>query len=38
MQSTITSKIQTAIPKEIRKSLNLSVKELLDWKDINGKI
>ena len=32
MLSTITSKFQTTIPKEIREGLNLSVKDLLEWK------
>jgi AbrB family looped-hinge helix DNA binding protein len=38
MQSTITSKFQTTIPKQIRESLNLSVKDMLEWKIVNGKI
>jgi len=32
MLSTITSKFQTTIPKKIREGLNLSVKDLLEWK------
>jgi AbrB family looped-hinge helix DNA binding protein len=32
MQSTITSKYQTTIPKAIRERLNLSVKDTLEWK------
>jgi len=38
MQSTITSKFQTTIPKQIRESLNLSVKDRLEWNIVNGKI
>ena len=38
MHSTITSKFQTTIPKQIRDSLNLSVKDMLEWEIVNGKI
>jgi len=38
MQSTITSKFQTTIPKQIRENLKLSIKDVLDWKVVNGKI
>lgn len=32
MQSIITSKYQTTIPKAIRENLGLSVKDALEWK------
>jgi AbrB family looped-hinge helix DNA binding protein len=32
MQSVITSKYQTTIPKAIREKIGLSVKDALDWK------
>jgi AbrB family looped-hinge helix DNA binding protein len=32
MQSVITSKYQTTIPKAVREKLGLSVKDALDWK------
>ncbi len=37
MQSVITSKYQTTIPKAIRDNLGLSVKDALEWKLENGK-
>jgi bifunctional DNA-binding transcriptional regulator/antitoxin component of YhaV-PrlF toxin-antitoxin module len=37
MQSTITSKFQTTIPKTIRQSLALSVNDTLEWKFDHGK-
>ncbi len=38
MKSIITSKYQTTIPKAIRVSLGLSVKDALEWKVEGGKI
>ena len=38
MQSIITSKYQTTIPKAIREDIGLSVKDALDWKVEKGKI
>jgi len=38
MQSVITSKYQTTIPKAIRENIGLSVKDSLDWKVKRGKI
>lgn len=38
MQSVITSKYQTTIPKAIRDNLGLSVKDTLEWKLENGKV
>lgn len=38
MESTVTSKFQTTIPKNIREQLNISVKDTLDWEIENGKI
>lgn len=38
MQSIITSKYQTTIPKAIRENLGLSVKDALEWKVEKGKI
>ena len=38
MQSTITSKYQTTIPKTIRERLGLSVKDILEWKVEKGRI
>ena len=38
MQSIITSKYQTTIPKAIRENLRLSVKDALEWKVDNGKV
>ena len=37
MQSVITSKYQTTIPKAIRVQLKLSVRDTLEWKVENGK-
>ena len=37
MQSVITSKYQTTIPKKIRMQLKLSVSDTLEWKVENGK-
>lgn len=37
MQSVITSKYQTTIPKNIRLQLKLSVSDTLEWKVENGK-
>ncbi|MGD1151713.1 MAG: AbrB/MazE/SpoVT family DNA-binding domain-containing protein [Syntrophales bacterium] len=38
MQSLITSKYQTTIPKAIRETLGLSVKDALEWKVEEGKV
>jgi len=38
MQTVITSKFQTTIPKAIREKLNLSSKDTLDWQIHRGKI
>lgn len=38
MQTVITSKYQTTIPKAIRENLNLSINDALEWKVENGKI
>lgn len=38
MQSLITSKYQTTIPKAIRENLGLSVKDALEWKVEKGKV
>jgi AbrB family looped-hinge helix DNA binding protein len=38
MQSTITSKFQTTIPKAIRENLALGVNDTLEWKVDHGKI
>ncbi len=38
MQSLITSKYQTTIPKAIRENLGLSVKDALEWKLEGGKV
>lgn len=38
MQTVITSKFQTTIPKKIREKLFLSVKDTLDWKMEDGRI
>ena len=38
MQSVITSKFRTTIPKEVRELLNLSVYDTLEWKIYQGKI
>ena len=37
MKSSITSKFQTTIPKDIRENLKISVNDALDWKIENGK-
>ena len=38
MQSVITSKFQTTIPKAVRESLKLSVQDALKWKIERGKV
>jgi AbrB family looped-hinge helix DNA binding protein len=38
MQSTITSKYQTTIPKAIREKMGLSMKDALEWKIEKGKV
>jgi AbrB family looped-hinge helix DNA binding protein len=38
MQSIITSKYQTTIPKTIRENIGLSVKDVLEWRVEKGKI
>jgi AbrB family looped-hinge helix DNA binding protein len=38
MQSVITSKFQTTIPKDIRERLKLSIHDTLEWKVDRGKI
>jgi AbrB family looped-hinge helix DNA binding protein len=38
MQSVITSKYQTTIPKVVREHLGLSVKDAIEWKVEKGKI
>ena len=38
MQSLITSKYQTTIPKAIRENLGLAVKDALEWKLEKGKV
>ena len=38
MQTVITSKFQTTIPKKIREQLKLEVHDALDWKVNQGKI
>lgn len=38
MQSVITSKFQTTIPKDIRERLKLSIHDTLEWKIDRGKI
>jgi len=37
MQSVITSKYQTTIPKDIRQQLKLSVSDTLEWRIENGR-
>jgi AbrB family looped-hinge helix DNA binding protein len=37
MQSTITSKYQTTIPKRIRDNLGLSIKDSIEWKLEGGR-
>jgi AbrB family looped-hinge helix DNA binding protein len=38
MQSVITSKFQTTIPKAVRENLKLSLRDSLEWKIEKGKI
>ncbi len=38
MQTVISSKYQTTIPKKIREQLSLSVRDTLDWKVKDGRI
>jgi len=38
MQSVITSKFQTTIPKNVRERLKLSIHDTLEWKVDRGKI
>ena len=38
MQSIITSKFQTTIPKAVRENLKISVKDALEWKIVRGKV
>ncbi|MCI5132594.1 MAG: AbrB/MazE/SpoVT family DNA-binding domain-containing protein, partial [Candidatus Electrothrix sp. EH2] len=38
MQTVITSKFQTTIPKKIREKLLLSVKDTLNWEIEDGRI
>jgi AbrB family looped-hinge helix DNA binding protein len=38
MQSVITSKFQTTIPKDVRERLNLSIHDTLEWRVDRGKI
>ena len=38
MQSTITSKYQTTIPKAIREKMGLAMKDALEWKIEKGKV
>ena len=38
MQSVITSKFQTTIPKDVRERLKLSIHDTLDWSVDNGRI
>ena len=38
MRSLITSKYQTTIPKTIRETLGISVKDALEWKVEKGKV
>jgi len=38
MQSVITSKFQTTIPKAVRETLKLSVQDALEWKIERGKV
>jgi AbrB family looped-hinge helix DNA binding protein len=38
MQSIITSKYQTTIPKAIREKMGLSMKDALEWKVEKGKV
>jgi len=38
MQSVITSKFQTTIPKDVRERLKLSIHDTLEWKVDQGKV
>lgn len=38
MQSVVSSKFQTTIPKSIRENMNLSVSDTLEWTIADGKI
>jgi AbrB family looped-hinge helix DNA binding protein len=38
MESTITSKYQTTIPKAVRENLDLMINDTLEWKIDQGKI
>jgi len=38
MQSVITSKFQTTVPKDVRERLKLSIHDTLEWKIDRGKI
>lgn len=38
MQSVITSKFQTTIPKRIREEMNLTVKDTIEWMVVDGRI
>lgn len=38
MESVITSKFQTTIPKAVRENLKLSVSDAIEWKIENGKV
>ncbi len=38
MQTVITSKFQTTIPKKIREKVKLAINDTLDWKIERGKI
>jgi AbrB family looped-hinge helix DNA binding protein len=38
MQTVITSKFQTTIPKKIREKVKLAINDTLDWKVERGKI
>ena len=38
MQSTITAKFQTTIPKDVREQLKLSVHDAVDWRIEEGKV
>ncbi len=38
MQTVITSKYQTTIPKAIRENLDLSINDIIEWKVEKGKL
>ncbi len=38
MESVITSKFQTTIPKAVRENLKLSVSDAIEWKIENGRV